>query len=171
MNIMSSPPDVREDIDLALPELGNAPQHVRYVYSILGGTNPEREARAKKVLELAERGERASTGANHEGDEGASLYAGACGGCHDRGREVSSAGALPLSLAVAVREPDPASLIRIILEGIAPREGERGRWMPSFAGAFTDAQLVELVTSLRRLAPGEPPWQDVAGQIKKALKE
>ncbi|HET7197963.1 MAG TPA: cytochrome c, partial [Burkholderiales bacterium] len=80
---------------------------------------------------------------------GKTLYAGACASCHEAGRGVSSDSALQLSLAVAVRDPEPASLIRIIEDGIRPPEGEAGRWMPGFRGAFTDEQLAALVAYLR----------------------
>jgi mono/diheme cytochrome c family protein len=67
-----------------------------------------------------------------------------------------------------VYEPTPASLIRIVLEGIMPAEGERGRWMPSFAGVLTDEQTTALAQYLRRAAADAPPWPDVAGEVRKA---
>jgi mono/diheme cytochrome c family protein len=83
---------------------------------------------------------------------GKTLYAGACASCHDAGRGVSSDTALELPLAVAVHDPEPASLIRIIEDGIRPPEGEPGRWMPGFRGTFTDQQLAALVAYLRSFA-------------------
>lgn len=149
-------------------ELGRAPEaEVRaiasYIHSAMGPTTQEREARARAALELAQRGPSAAAGSSAgERDArlrlGKSLYVGACASCHEAGRDVSSNGALELPLAVALYDPEPASLIHIIRDGIRPREGERGRWMPGFRGAFTDEQISALLAYLRTLAPGAPPW-------------
>jgi mono/diheme cytochrome c family protein len=133
-----------------------------YIESAMGPATPEREARAKAALELALRGQAAAAGAS-ESDAtlalGRALYVGACAGCHEGGRRVSSNGALELPLAVALYDPEPASLINIIRGGIRPPPGEPGRWMPAFAGAFTKPQLDALVSYLHTLAPGAPPWR------------
>jgi mono/diheme cytochrome c family protein len=97
---------------------------------------------------------------------GAAVYAGACAACHDRGRGVSSAGALPMPLAVAVYDADPRSLLRIVREGIEPMEGRRGRWMPAFGAALTDAQLEALAAYLRRHAAHAPPWPGLARAVR-----
>ncbi len=89
---------------------------------------------------------------------GAQVYATACAGCHDRGRDVGSNGALRLPLAVALYDAEPASLLRLIREGIAPPVGERGRWMPAFGDTLTDDQLVALATYLRRVGADAPAW-------------
>jgi len=99
---------------------------------------------------------------------GESVYAGACAGCHDAGRGIGSSAALRLPLAVAVYDPDPRSLIRIIREGIMPAPGETGRWMPGFAGALTDEQITALLVYLRRHAADLAPWPDVAAALKEA---
>jgi mono/diheme cytochrome c family protein len=67
-----------------------------------------------------------------------------------------------------VHEPTPASLIRIVREGIMPAEGERGRWMPAFGAALTDEQMAALAHYLRRAAADAPPWPDVAAEVRKA---
>jgi mono/diheme cytochrome c family protein len=99
---------------------------------------------------------------------GASVYEGACARCHDAGRQDSSGGALPLPLAIAVYDPDARNLVHIIREGIVPPPIQRGRWMPGFADAFTDEQLIALVSYLRRYAADAPPWPDVAASVQKA---
>jgi mono/diheme cytochrome c family protein len=50
-----------------------------------------------------------------------------------------------------------------------PPDGERGGWMPAYAGALTDEQLSELLTYLRALS-GQPAWPDVAGEVRKLSK-
>ena len=148
-----------------------------YIHSGMGGATSKREARSNASVERAKRGPLALASqprAASAADDakvlrlGESVYAGACAGCHDLGRAPSSGSALQLPLAVAVYEPTPASLIRIVLHGITPPDGERGRWMPSFAGALTEEQTTALVQYLRRAAADAPPWRDVAGEVKKA---
>jgi mono/diheme cytochrome c family protein len=100
---------------------------------------------------------------------GALVYAGACADCHDRGRQAEG-GALPLELATGLTMPTPSNLIRIVREGIVPQDGERGDWMPAYAGALTDEQLADLVTYLRSTT-GRPPWEDVAAEVKRSARE
>jgi mono/diheme cytochrome c family protein len=150
-----------------------------YIHASMGGSTPEREARASANMQRATQGlvgtaAPARTG-DSSGDEatlalGASVYANACASCHASGRGISSGSALQLPLAVAVYEPTPASLIRIVLEGIKPRDGERGRWMPSFAGALSEDQLTALAFYLRRAAANEPPWPNLTAEVRKAKK-
>jgi mono/diheme cytochrome c family protein len=148
-----------------------------YIHAAMGGVTPDRAARAKASAHRAAQGPagpaavpaRSGTAAAEPDMQlGATVYAGACAGCHALGRELSSGSGLQLPLAVALYEPTPASLIRIVREGIAPAEGERGRWMPSFAGALTEAQMTALALYLRRAAADAPAWKDVAGEVRKA---
>jgi mono/diheme cytochrome c family protein len=148
-----------------------------YIKSTLGAPSAEQQARAKASIQKAALGSLAlvqpTTPASSKDDErlmqlGASVYAGTCASCHDTGRQISSSGALPLPLAVAVYDPDPRNLIHIIREGIIPPAGHPGRWMPGFADALTDEQLVALLTYLRRYAADAPAWPDVAAIVQKA---
>ena len=96
---------------------------------------------------------------------GRALYAGACGQCHDRGRDAEG-GALPLEQAIAPALPTPANLIHIVRDGILPEEHEAQPWMPAYAGALTPEQTTELVEYLRSLA-GKPPWPNVAAEVRR----
>ncbi len=143
-------------------ELGHAsPADVRaiaaYIRSAMGPATEAREARAKAALELARRAPSAASGSGAGPRDatlrlGESLYVNACASCHEAGRGISSSGALELPLAVALYDPEPASLLNIIREGIRPPDGEPGRWMPAFRGAFTDEQLTALVAYLHTFA-------------------
>jgi len=143
-----------------------------YLVSLMGSPTPDREARADQSLALASspNGDAPAvrSSARDQPQSGASIYRGACASCHAEGRRASSGTALQLSLAVAVHEADPGSLIRIIREGIIAPEAERSRWMPAFAGALTDEQITALVIYLRTLAPEAPPWHNVSEQVAKA---
>ena len=165
------------------------PEDVRaiatYIVAAMGNPTPEREARARDSVARAGLAQGVAAGsppasaaarlaaavpppAAAAGDSGAAIYNGACAGCHEQGRQPSSAGALQLPVAIALHENTPKSLIRIINEGITPTVGERGRWMPPFGGALTDAQLTALVIFLRTFAPGAPPWSNVADEVRQA---
>jgi mono/diheme cytochrome c family protein len=96
---------------------------------------------------------------------------GACASCHDIGRQGPSSGSgLHLGLATVVHLDRPGNLIKIILEGIAPPQGEPGRWMPAYAGAFTDEQLAQLVQYIRAEYSRRPDWKDVEEEVRKAKK-
>jgi mono/diheme cytochrome c family protein len=162
---------------------GAAPADVRaiavYIASVLGEPTPPRADRAKASMARAERGwlPAASDVAGNGAAEtallrsGADVYAGACARCHDVGRGPSSGSALQLPLAVAVLEPDPRNLIRIVLDGVAPNGAGPGRRMPAFGSILTDPQLTALVAYLRRTAGDAPAWPDVAEQVRAARQE
>ncbi len=86
------------------------------------------------------------------------VYEGACAQCHDRGRDAEG-GALQLALATGLTVPTSRNLAHIILEGIEPREGERGPWMPAFGGSLGEQDLADLLAYLRSLT-GRAPWKD-----------
>ncbi|MDN4051591.1 c-type cytochrome [Massilia sp. YIM B02763] len=98
---------------------------------------------------------------------GYAVYAGACARCHEAGRAPTSGGALPLQKAVALYDPDPRSLVRIVREGIHPPDGEPGRWMPGFAGILDEGQTTALAAYLRHAA-AQAPWNDLEQSVKKA---
>ena len=102
---------------------------------------------------------------------GYETYAMACASCHEPGRGPGSGAALQLQKAVALYDPDPRSLVRIIREGIAPPEGEPGRWMPGFATLLGDAQVTALAAYLRRYGAGAEPWADLDEAVKKAREQ
>jgi mono/diheme cytochrome c family protein len=103
------------------------------------------------------------------GGPGAVIYAGACGSCHDRGRDATSGSGLRLELASALTVPTSKNLLRLTLEGIAPPAGEPGRSMPGFAQALSDTQVKELMHYSRaRFGGGAPPWTDVDEELRKA---
>ncbi|HYR35002.1 MAG TPA: cytochrome c [Burkholderiales bacterium] len=101
--------------------------------------------------------------------KGNAVYDGACADCHNRGR-AQEGGALELPLGTALTIPTPRNLAYIIRDGIVPREGDRGGWMPGYAGALTDEQMTDLLTYLRALG-GQPAWRDVASEVRRIAKE
>jgi mono/diheme cytochrome c family protein len=101
---------------------------------------------------------------------GAAIYAGSCAVCHgaaQRAAGSSSSSALRLSLSTSVSLGSPNNLIRIILQGIAPADGERGPFMPGFYDAFTNEQIAALAAYLRASYTDRPEWPDVQREVRK----
>jgi mono/diheme cytochrome c family protein len=121
--------------------------------------------RGASGAERSERGEDAPVDARqtHDGD---AIYRSTCARCHDGGRR-----GIALDYSTSVTDTSPINLIRVTLDGIEPREGEKGGVMPAFRGALDDAQLAALVSFLRTRFGHAPPWQDVEGEIAKAKRK
>jgi mono/diheme cytochrome c family protein len=147
-----------------------------YVASVVGAPGPERMQSANAVLERVRRDEESAartlptTGASTQNaaeNAGGDIYQAACATCHGAGRGIGSAHAMHLALSTSIALPSPINLLHIIEEGVRPRPGERGRWMPSFRGTFTDSQLASLASHVRTgFGPGEP-WRDVEQDVRK----
>lgn len=92
--------------------------------------------------------------------DGRAIYAATCAACHDAGQDMR------LALSTELHLKDPTNLIHFILEGVHPAEGERGRIMPGFAGALTDAQVAALVSFLRQEIAGKEQWTKVEDKVR-----
>jgi nicotinate dehydrogenase subunit B len=101
------------------------------------------------------------------------LFQGSCGACHHDGEGPELLGVnRPLALNTNVHSDRPDNLLRIVLEGIqAPASKDIG-FMPSFAHALSDEQLVMLVNGMRaRYAPDKPAWSNTAHTLAAMRKE
>ncbi len=81
---------------------------------------------------------------------GAATYLRQCASCH--GADGKGGGALPaLAGNPAILDPDPTSLLNIVLNGAAPLDGETGDmdWMPQFRTFLSDRDIAEVVTFIR----------------------
>ena len=52
----------------------------------------------------------------------------------------------------------PRNAAQTILGGLQPAPGERGPWMPGFAGSLTDAQVAAVLGYLRARFTDLPAW-------------
>ncbi|MDB5921434.1 MAG: putative alcohol dehydrogenase cytochrome c subunit protein [Betaproteobacteria bacterium] len=154
-----------------------------YIASVMGPADEQRQKRASQIVAKA-RGANEASGSVSEvqrqdakksdlapQSNGAAIYAGSCAVCHvalERPAGSASGNALHLGLSTTLSLPTPVNLIRVILQGIAPADGERGPIMPGYAGAFTDAQVGALVSYLRATYTDRPEWTDVDRQVRKA---
>ena len=97
--------------------------------------------------------------------EGALIFAGACAGCHGAGAPMMLDGRPSLALGSSVTAATPRNAIQVILYGLQPQPGERGPWMPGFAGSLTDTQLAAVLGYLRDRFADRPAWTDVETTI------
>jgi mono/diheme cytochrome c family protein len=99
----------------------------------------------------------------------ATIYAGACGTCHDRPAGAASQG-LSLLLSSSLREPRPRNALNVILHGVMRRPGQSGPFMPAFDGTLTDAQIADLAAYIHVRFGGAPAWNNIGGEIGKIRK-
>jgi len=154
-----------------------------YIASVAGATSEARERRAAEVLARVKRDEQSPQSASPptaqppDGDDrdsvaaGAHIYSASCALCHGAGRGIGSGNAMHLAQSTSISLPSPTNLIHIVEDGVRPRPGERGRWMPAFRGSFTDAQLGNLLIYLRtEFGPGVP-WRDVQRDVRNVRRD
>ena len=140
-----------------------------YVADVAGTPTRERQEQAEKIATRVKRAREAAGEATRAGaqDAGSAIYAGACAQCH------GEAGRAPLSPPSTcaqhpVRAPEPANVVRIVLDGIAPPAGETGPIMPRFGAALTDQQVVALVRYVRANFSDRPAWPGLEEAVLRA---
>jgi len=99
-------------------------------------------------------------------NRGEQLYLAACASCHYNPPDGPTALRPELSLNSSVTGPDPINLIRATLEGVTMEAGIPGINMPGFDSAFSDADLVALLTYLRGTSSTARPWPDLEKTIR-----
>ena len=73
---------------------------------------------------------------------------------------------VPLALKTSLHSDRPDNLLRTILEGVREPPSRHVGFMPGFAAALDDRQIVELAAWMRqRHAPGRPAWTDLAATV------
>ncbi|SDH94146.1 MULTISPECIES: molybdopterin cofactor-binding domain-containing protein [Bradyrhizobium] len=103
---------------------------------------------------------------------GARLYQGACAVCHEVGGAPLFGSRPSLALNSNLHSAHPDNLVQVILHGIAaPASSDLG-YMPAFKDSFTDGQVAELASYLRRqFAPDKPAWTDINATIGRIRQE
>lgn len=134
-----------------------------YLASLAGGSEEDRHKRAEAALAFAKRRAGHAPAREKLGEgSGEQIFAGACPACHHPG------GTAPVELALStvINLPEPGNLIRLIIDGIMPEEGEKGSIMPGFGDVLTDQQVVALVNYVRARFTERPVWPDVAQYVR-----
>jgi nicotinate dehydrogenase subunit B len=103
---------------------------------------------------------------------GARLYQGACAVCHEVGGAPLFGSRPSLALNSNLHSAMPDNLIQVILHGIAAPVSSDLGYMPAFKDSFTDGQVAELASYLRRqFAPDKPAWTDIHAAIGRIRPE
>jgi len=106
----------------------------------------------------------AAPGAAPESDPDARFYTAACASCHyNSGAPLAVRPDLALNSAVNLS--DPTNLIQVMIGGVTAGEGVPGVVMPSYAHAFSDADIARIAAYLRRTRTSLPPWPDLDAKI------
>jgi mono/diheme cytochrome c family protein len=103
--------------------------------------------------------------------EGATLFAGACAGCHGTGTPMETQGRPALGLTSDLRDDDPANAAQAVLRGIEPPIGGRGPKMPGFADSLTNTQIAAIIAFARARYTDRPIWRNLETAVRAARKE
>ncbi len=107
----------------------------------------------------------AALGVGQDFDPDARLYTAACASCHYNSGRMPLAVRPDLALDSAANLPDPTNLIQVILRGVNAGEAIPGVVMPSFAHAFSDADIARIAAYLRRTRTNLSPWPELEAKI------
>ncbi|WP_158745417.1 c-type cytochrome [Acidisphaera sp. L21] len=102
---------------------------------------------------------------------GAAIFAGACAGCHGAGAPMMLNGRPSLALGSSVTAATPRNASQTILYGLQPGPGERGPWMPGFAGSLTDDQVAAVLTYLRWRFTDRPAWPALEDNVHRIRQD
>jgi mono/diheme cytochrome c family protein len=100
--------------------------------------------------------------------EAATLFAGACGVCHEPGAPMMQQGRPPLAWGTPLHEDNPQDTVAIIIKGLAPPAGAAGPAMPAFAEVLNDNQVRQLAAYLRARFTDKPPWNGIDASVAQA---
>ncbi len=131
-----------------------------YIASLTGAPDPAREQQVAARVAAAQ-----TPPAALASTAGATIFAGACAGCHGAGAPMMLGGRPSLALGSSVTAPTPRNATQVILNGLQPQPGEGGPWMPGFAGSLTDAQVAAVLTYLRARFADRPAWTGVEASV------
>jgi mono/diheme cytochrome c family protein len=142
-----------------------------YIASLAEEPEEERQKKTERAIAFAKSRAWGAVPEHPDKANGEGIFAGACASCHHAGGVTPSTKPVELALSTMVNLPDPRNLIRIILDGIMPEEGERGPIMPGFADALTDQQVVVLAGYVRAHFTDLPAWPDLATRVSQIREE
>jgi mono/diheme cytochrome c family protein len=136
-----------------------------YMADIFGAPSADQKQRGEEALAQA----RSAPAPAPSDSTGGAIYAAACAGCHESGRQAPYGG-INLALSTAISGPDPRNLANIVMAGVRPVAGERSPIMPGFAASMSDAQTAALLTYLRSRFSKQPAWADLDQVVAEARR-
>ncbi|KAA0594562.1 cytochrome c [Azospirillum lipoferum] len=148
--------------------LSRAPEaDVRAIATYIASLSADRPRAAPKTPSPPDRTAEAAKAS----PAGATLFAGACAGCHESGAPMMTQGRPGLSTVTALQLDRPDNAIRAILQGIHAPTGPAGPAMPPFAASLTDAQVADLAAYLRSRFSDRPAWTSLETAAATVRKE
>jgi mono/diheme cytochrome c family protein len=141
-----------------------------YIGAMLGPATANRQKNGESLGATGEPPAPPQTASASASTDGATLYAGACALCHEKTGQHFSAHGIPLRASKVIAMPDARNLAHVILQGIDPPNASPAALMPGFAAAFSDGQLTELMTYLRRTFSDQPDWNELQDKVREARR-
>jgi hypothetical protein len=89
--------------------------------------------------------------------------------CHDGVRPLPFGG-IALARSIGVAGESPRNLANVILYGLPAADAATAPIMPGYAGAMTDAQVVELARWMRARFTDKPPWEGLERIVAEARR-
>lgn len=102
---------------------------------------------------------------------GATIFSGACAGCHGAGAPMLLAGRAGLQHLTALQSGTADNALLAILQGLRAPTLDRGPLMPPFAETLGDAQIAAVAAYVRARFTDRPPWPDLERSVARARKE
>ena len=137
-----------------------------YVAGMTGGADPARQQLVAARVAAAQIPPAALADST-----GATIFAGACAGCHGAGAQMMLNGRPSLALGSAVTADTPRNAAQVVLFGLQPQAGESGPWMPGFANSLTDDQVAAVLSYLRARFTDRPAWGDVEQGVRQIRQD
>ena len=100
---------------------------------------------------------------------GAAIYGSSCAGCHDDS-------GVPFTVRSLAQHtilwgPDPRNVIRVIVDGIRPAEGQAGGIMPPFGAVLGTTQITQLIVYLRARFTDQPAWTSLEQTVRLVTRQ
>ncbi|MBB3289570.1 MULTISPECIES: cytochrome c [Rhizobium] len=103
--------------------------------------------------------------------EAATLFQGACAGCHEPASPMAVRGRPLLSATSDLNSEDPRNAIQAVLQGIEAPVASNAPYMPSFADNLTDGQIADLLGYARSRFTSKEPWPGLERTVRDIRKE
>jgi mono/diheme cytochrome c family protein len=112
--------------------------------------------------------------ADEANPEGAALFAGACGACHESGAPMMQQGRPSLTLSTSLRLQTPHNALHVIDAGLRTPGNRAGPAMPAFGDDLSEQQIARIAAYLRARFTDFPPWQNLdraLSDVRKGAQE